>query len=231
MLLFTFLKSLFILKTENISLILEEYFWKERFMQMRKVKKQKSVNSMKIVTLCWTWEPLPEYSTYMPWVVAECWNPVLFLSSRRIRVSPRKTWAENRENTSLLPDLLTPDAEKELSRGAVCLNWSYAPVTFGPPLSAFTLASWASAGSCRKLCCDRTALLLPTICSKCVEPSVCKTGRPRFPFSLRLVSLFSGASLLPVWLLGLGSSPTMGFLKLRSRGWGPSAAGLRAIHY
>ena len=56
-----------------------------------------------------------------------------------------------------------------------------------------------------------------------------KTGRPRFPFSLGLVSLFSGASLLPVWLLGPGSGPTKGFLKWRSWGWGcsgPSAAGL-----
>lgn len=75
---------------------------------------------------------------------------------------------------------------------------------------------------------------LPTICSKCVEPSVSKTGRPRFPFSLGLVSLFSGASLLPEWLLGLGSGPHQGLLEVAEPGprlSGPSAAGLRAVHY
>lgn len=76
--------------------------------------------------------------------------------------------------------------------------------------------------------CDRAAPLLPTICSKCVEPSVSKTGRARFPFSPGFVSLFSGASLLPVWLLGLGSGPTKGFLKWRSWGWGCRAHLLQA---
>ena len=109
----------------------------------------------------------------------------------------------------------------------VVLNKSSAPVTFAPLL--LLLASHLHPGRLRPrrapdltpqnaARCDRAARSLPTICSKCVEPSVSKTGRPRFPFSLGLVSLFSGASLLPEWLLGLGSGPTKGFLKWRS--WG-----------
>lgn len=87
---------------------------------------------------------------------------------------------------------------------------------------------------CVHVCCERAAWSLPTVCSKCVEPSVSKTGRPWFPFSPGLVSLFSGASLLPVWLLGLGQQPHRGLLQVaeqRLRLSGPSAAALRAIHY
>lgn len=70
---------------------------------------------------------------------------------------------------------------------------------------------------------------LPTVCSKCEEPSVIETGRPRSPFSLGPVELFSGALLLPVWRLGPGSDPR-GLLEVASPGprrWGPSAAGFR----
>lgn len=129
---------------------------------------------------------------------------------------------------------MTPDAEVRCRRVAarrsdtqhpcVVLNNSSAPVTFVPP--NLTLTSWVSANRWAPdwtpqiaVHCDRVAQSLPAICSKCVEPSVSKTGRPWFPFSLGLISLFSGASLLPEWLLGLGSGPTEGFLKWRSWDW------------
>ncbi len=51
----------------------------------------------------------------------------------------------------------------------------------------------------------------PTICSKCMEPSVIKNRKAYVPpsprSSLQLAWLFSGASLLPVWLAGPGVGP------------------------
>lgn len=176
------------------------------------------------------------------WVVTACRNSLfLFLSKpphQRIRVSPRTICPEKRAHENIppsAPNLQTPDAEERRCRlvaqqsdtqhPRVVLNESSAPVTFAPPPLLF-LRSHLRPGRLRApdltpqniVRCDRAAPSLPTICSKCVEPSVSKTGRPRFPFSLGLVSLFSGASLLPEWLLGLGSGPTKGFLKWRS--WG-----------
>lgn len=172
---------------------------------------------------CWRWQRLPEYSTctFLSTYVLGLWQSVgtLFYFSqtrRHIRVSSHKNSSTNERIH--LPDLQTPDAAEERSNHMH--QWPLAPL--------FLPSHLRPAGSCRKLRCDRTALLLPTICSKCVEPSVCKTGRPRFPFSLGFVSLFSGASLLPVWLLGPGSGPTMGFLKWRSWGWGCRAHLLQA---
>lgn len=163
------------------------------------------------------------------------------------------------ENSPLsLPNHRTPAAGDGRRRGCsgaaewhatpLCRRWAirlhqwplppspHSPI-YPPPVPSHSWASsgrWAPDSTRAPLRHDRGPRSLPTICSKCVEPSVSKTGRPRFPFSLGLVSLFSGASLLPEWLLGLGSGPHQGLLEVAEPGprlLGPSAAGLRAIHY
>lgn len=157
-----------------------------------------------------------------------CCSPTLAHPYFPLYHLPRKGAHEN------LPSSTPPDAEVlcyvvavqqcNMQCPGVLLNNSSAPVTFAPSpctciLGVFKSSSWLLTPQIT-VHCDRVAWLLPTICSKCVEPSVCKTGRPWFPFSLGLVSLFSGASLLPELLLGLGSGPTKGFLKWQSWGWG-----------
>lgn len=160
----------------------------------------------------------------------------LYISDGSLYHLPRKGTHEN------LPPSTPPDAEvlcyvvtaHQRNTQHKSVFYSTIHLNQWPLPRHLALVCWASSSQAPDLTpqiavhCNRVAWLLPTICSNCVEPSVCKTGRPWFPFSLGLVSLFSGASLLPGLLLGLGSGSTMGFLKWQSWGWGCRAHLLQA---
>lgn len=172
---------------------------------------------------------------YIHSVHSVCWSPMLTHPCYSLYHLPRKsgTWEYTLFHPSRCWSAVLCPSSADLHATPWCSAQQFICTS---DLCSLHLALVSSVSSSRAsdltpqiaVHCNRVAWLLPTICSKCVEPSVCKTGRPWFPFSLGLVSLFSGASLLPEWLLGLGSSPTKGFLKWWSWGWGCRAHLLQA---